>query len=150
MKSSDFPYVIEFPMQRRGVVYVFFCAINDAEVPFYVGETYRFAERMGDYFRAQFAAPTDFKVGEAVRRLTSTEDARVTVGYRECRDPEDRKHAEAELINSLRKKGVKLLNDITGYDYRTADQDAEQHRVNDFCDELIAALRKDQRPIQIG
>lgn len=143
MNSSDFPHVIEFPLQRRSVLYVFFCAINNAEVPFYVGETDRFAERMGHYFRAQFAAPTDFKVGEAVRYLT-TKDIRIKVGYRECRDRQDRKRAESELINSLRAR-FKLLNDIPGYNYRTADEIAERQRVHVFCDELTASLEKTDR-----
>jgi hypothetical protein len=67
MKLEGFN-TIDFGTSREGVVYVFFVATETEEIPFYVGETDRFQGRMDDYVRAQFAAPTDFKVGEAEGR----------------------------------------------------------------------------------
>jgi hypothetical protein len=137
MKLADFEHVIDFP-RRSNVVYVLFYFRDDADngKPFYVGETASFIGRMTDYLRGTFAAATDFKVGEAVRYFIQN-DIRVRVGYQEHPDRPSARAKEGELIARLRDDGIPLLNDLFGYDYRTANQSDEGKRVHQFCDERI-------------
>lgn len=134
MKVTDFPHVVEFP-KRAHVVYVLFYGDGDG-IPFYVGETASFIGRMTDYLRATFAAATDFKVGGAVRYLAEN-NIRVRVGYQEHLDRAAARAAETHLIKRLGEDRVPLLNDIGGYDYRTAVADEERKRVHGFCDRHI-------------
>jgi hypothetical protein len=134
MKIEDFIEVLDFPMSTRiGVVYVFFWVAGGVRTPFYVGQTGRFLPRMEDYCAADFAASTDFKVGEAAKYLKNTMNYDVVVGYRLSADPcKD----ESEIICELRIKRVRLLNDLPGYDYRTADINDQKKEVQKFCDDL--------------
>jgi hypothetical protein len=133
MKLTDFEFAIDFP-QRRNVVYVLF--YGDNEKPFYVGETESFTGRMADYLRGTFAAATDFKVGEAIRYLEQ-HVLRIRVGYQEHPDRPTARAREDEFIVCLRSEGIPLLNDLAGYNYRTADKVDERSRVHKFCDNLI-------------
>lgn len=137
MKPSDFNHVVEFP-RAANVVYVFFAltAKNPNGQPFYVGQTANFQARMTDYFRGTFAAATDFKVGEVVRYLLSS-GSRINVGYDEMPDRIIALKEEARIIQSIRSKGIRLLNDIGGYDYRSAVRESERIRLHTFCDEHI-------------
>jgi hypothetical protein len=137
MKSADFDHVFDFP-QRSHVVYVLFYIRDDeeGEQAFYVGETDRFGARMMDYVIAAFGASTDFKVGEAIRYLVAN-GARVTVGYNECANRKDARAMERDFINGLRIEGVGLINDLDGYDYRTAINSDERTKIHDFCDRKI-------------
>jgi hypothetical protein len=134
MKSTDFDHVIDLP-RRSHVVYVLFYTLNDQEVerPFYVGETNRFEARMFDYVIATFGSATDFKVGEAVRFLVEVGNARVTVGYDECADRTAGRKLERNYIKRMHSEGFRLINDLKGYDYRTATDADERTRVQEFC-----------------
>ena len=46
-----------------------FSVSGTRNIPFYVGETGRHAGRRGDYRTAAWGAPTDYKVGRAIRRM---------------------------------------------------------------------------------
>jgi hypothetical protein len=128
---------VEFPPINRevpGFVYVW-CWINGSEeVPFYVGQTKRVWGRLDDYYWAMFSASTDFRVGEAVRYL-STKGYRIVVKYRSSADP---LKEEAEIIKSLQECDRRtLLNEPCGFDYRTADEAEERRRVQQFLGTLL-------------
>lgn len=100
-----------------GVAYVIYAARGDDKIPIYVGESEKVIARLGDYVRAQFGAPTDFKVGRTARLLEER-------GYEilvEIEKTPDRRARERELIE---KHGDRpLLNSIASYDYKTANED---------------------------
>lgn len=125
--------VVEFPA-RQNVVYVLFH--GDPGKPFYVGETESFTGRMADYIRAAFGAPTDFKVGEAIRYLVENK-VRVRVGYKDQSDRKAAEMREAELIEELRRERIPLLNDLPGYRYKFATKLDERGKVRRFCDQHI-------------
>jgi predicted GIY-YIG superfamily endonuclease len=133
LRLSDFKFQIDFP-KRANVVYVLF--YGDEEKPFYVGETASIIARMADYLRGTFAAATDFKVGESVRYFAQR-GVRVRVGYEEYPDRLSARKREDELIVHYREKGFSLLNDLVGYNYRTANAAEEKDKVQKFCDGLL-------------
>jgi len=92
------------------------------EIPFYVGESGRGTRRLNDYITAQFAAPTDFKVGVVVRTLQRA-GAEVIVKLKRS---EDRKTEEAKLIREAAAH-YPLLNHEAGFNYKSDDR-AEQLR----------------------
>jgi hypothetical protein len=63
----DFSLVEFSPAVGPGFVYVLlWVSGDDEEIPFYVGETQSIWGCLNDYYWAQFQAPTDFRVGEAI------------------------------------------------------------------------------------
>lgn len=133
---------MDFPLSTRslpettdGYVYVF-CWIRDGvESQFYVGQTKRLAGRMNDYRLAQFAACTDFRVGEAVRYLRDSKKCRIVVRYRTSAAM---RKDEYGLIRELQLSGVRLMNEFSSYDYRTANETEERAAVQRFCDVIIS------------
>ena len=101
--------------------------------PFYIGETGRGLGRFGDYLSAQFTASTDFRVGRAVRRLRE-HGSNVTIFWKAS---PDRAAEEKTLIKLARGVGYSLLNDVAGYDYRSAKEPEELTRVHNFVDALL-------------
>jgi hypothetical protein len=135
MKIEDFT-ITQFPTPRLGFVYVFYWVIDGAEIPFYVGETDRFQARMNDYKQAQFAAPTDFIVGEAAKYLNTKNGSQISVKYKRSSDDcTERCKEQDSIIQELRAAGAKLLNGM-GCNYRIANKDDERARVQNFCDTL--------------
>src|SRR5712692_6948896 len=68
--------------ETGGYVYVI-CWVNSGqEFPFYVGQTRRPRDRMDDYREKQFAASTDFRVGEAIFYLQKEKNFRIVVKYK--------------------------------------------------------------------
>ena len=59
---------LEFRTKHPSVYVVGFKS-TDTFTPFYVGETGNLTCRCADYIRAQFKAPTDFRVGAAIKCL---------------------------------------------------------------------------------
>jgi len=134
--------MLDFPLSARslpetpdGYVYVLCWIRNGAESAFYVGQTKRLARRMNDYRVAQFAACTDFRVGEAVRYLRDGKKCRIVVRYKVS--TEMRKE-EYGLIRELHLSGVRLMNDFSSYDYRMANETEERVAVQKFCDVIIS------------
>jgi len=105
----------------------------DDLVPFYGGQTTRLWGRVDDYARPDFNAATDFKVGIAVRHLLACGFA-VVVKYKAVAN---RNAEEETMLRSLREQGFTLLNDLRGYDYRTADQAEEQRRIKEAIDIIL-------------
>jgi hypothetical protein len=144
MKFEGFN-VVDFPPPRVGFVYVFFWVADGVEIPFYVGETDRFQGRMNDYWQAQFAAPTDFKVGEAAKYLKEVTNCRIVVKYKRSADQKAERCKEEDAIKQrLRSEGVQLLDDVPGYKYGTTSKEErsarilrERDAVRGFCDMLI-------------
>ena len=122
---------IPFPTERDIVYVVGFQ--RDAEfVPIYVGESTRNIGRFGDYVSGQFSAQTDFKVGIAVKHLNKL-GFQVVIRYDETKN---RKDDERRILAELRKK-YRLLNDLKGYAYRTAQESEERERVECFVTTLV-------------
>ena len=110
-------------------MYVFFAVKNGARIPFYVGESGRGIARIADYINAQFAAPTDFKVGTTARLLEKR-------GYEifvEIENSEDRKKGEKRKIEELSE--WPLLNFIAGYDYKRGDRTEVTALLQRYVDE---------------
>jgi len=125
---SDFAEM-EFP-QHKEIVYVLcFSDESGREIPLYVGESLRGIGRFGDYISAKFSAPTDFKVGEAVRYLRSR-GFKVHIKYKES---EDRKAEERKIISILRRKS-RLLNELEGFSYTASNEQAERARLHSFLE----------------
>jgi hypothetical protein len=116
-------------------VYVLCFKANGRDVPFYVGQTNRLRERMNDYQSAQFAACTDFRVGEAIQYLRNQRGLRIVVRYKKSNDPGK---DEYTLIRDLLLSGLRLLNSLPSYDYLKADNEEERRTAQRFCDMLLA------------
>ena len=93
------------------------------------------SSRIAEYLFADFQAQTDFKVGVAIRYLKNTKGVRVEIGQKHS---SELFQDEGDIIRELRSKSVRLLNQHSGYDYRSADRDSEKERVHRFCDDLLA------------
>ena len=131
---ADFPFTnLIRSSQREGFVYVFFWVRGGIEVPFYVGETDRLFGRMNDYRLANFAACTDFCVGEAVKYLTTIKNCKVVVKYRASTD---RNKEEKAIIRRLLVSGIRLLNCLPRYDYKNDIETEEREVIQRFCDML--------------
>ena len=133
--TTDFSTFLEmdFP-KRRDIVYVFhYVSVDGGDpLPFYVGESSRHVGRFGDYVSANFSASTDFKVGEAVRYFQE-KGLRVVVRFRESHD---RRAEEREILQDIRCT-YRLLNDLKGYKYESADEALERQKIHKFIDEII-------------
>ena len=111
-------------------VYVFILYSGSRQLPFYVGQTKRFAARMGDYVSAQFAASTDFRVGEAIRFFSQERQCGIKVRFKQS---DHGLQDEYHIIRELQLSGFHLLNSLRAYDYRQASKEAEQDIVQRFC-----------------
>lgn len=119
---------IDFP-ENMGVVYVVFYRLKYGDIPLYVGETNRLQGRIGDYISADFKAPTNFKVGEAIKYLQKR-GYRVIIRYKPS---EDRKREQNELIKYFQGSGCyRLLNELIGYDPKKTDENEERKRIRKF------------------
>jgi len=131
MTFSDF-IDIEFPLNPDIVYVLYFRKKNDSkETFFYVRQSSRNIGRFGDYVKAGFAAPTDFKVGEAIRHLRKL-GCFVGVKYKVS---SNRKVEEKDIMQAL-EKSYKLLNDLDGYDYKKADENNERLKVHTFINKI--------------
>jgi len=125
---------IDFPTtQNRNIVYALFFDVNGREICFYAGQSSRHIGRFGDYLSCQFTAPTDFRVGEAIKYLQEKRFV-VRAKYREVIDPEAQ---ERELIRQL-SQTFKLLNHLPAYDYRRSTAEVEKAKVRRFIDEVLS------------
>ena len=132
-KFKDFN-IVDFPnFPDEAGVYIILYIKNNAEMPLYVGETNRFRRRMGEYTSANFAAPTDFIVGEAIKYL-QVKGYKVIIKHKFS---EDKKREQNEIIKDLRSLGYRLLNGFIGYDYKTADENKERERIKKFCENIL-------------
>ena len=143
-RFDDFA-VADFPLETNssvrthaGYLYVFFWVHDGKQIPFYVGQTRRFVGRMNDYRLAQFATPTDFRVGEAIQYMKATKECRILVRYRGSLDP---RKDERHLIRELQLHGLRLLNDFSSYAYLSADEGAERCEVHRMCESLFTDQR---------
>lgn len=131
MEADSFN-TLPFPF-RESVVYV--VGLEDAEgfTPIYVGETNRFTGRIDDYVTASFEAATDFKVGKAIEHLREKGETIVI----KDRQTTNRKGEEQSLLKKLRRRGIPLLNDLRGYDYKKANRREELQRVKFFVETIL-------------
>src|SRR5262249_21463234 len=137
---SPFPPQTALPGRPDGFIYVL-CWVKDGrEIPFYVGQTTRLSERIGDYVAAQFSAATDFRVGTRAKYLREKHTLEIVVRYRASTAPPSDEYL---LIRQLQLSGVRLLNELQGYDWATADKAQEAAMIDGFCDVL---LRQAQLP----
>ena len=141
MNFEDFNS-ITFPKDEE-IVYVLCFKRKDAseEIPFYIGESGRGTRRLADYITAQFAAPTDFKVGVVVAALQAA-GAEVLVKYKRVAD---RKSEEALLIREAAKH-YPLLNHELSFNYRTDDRAVQRKRFEVIASSLLAGTH----PVRTG
>lgn len=130
---SDF-HDIEFP-RNPNIVYIIYIVKDGDEIPIYVGESSRNIGRFGDYVSAKFSAPTDFKIGEAIKYIR-TFDYSVRIKFKETLD---RKNKEREILTNLSGR-YNLLNDLSGYDYLNADEEDERFKIHEFVRKKILSM----------
>jgi hypothetical protein len=133
------------PLGAAGYVYFLLVHCEGRRYPLYVGETNGLADRAGHYkyagFRpkgrtgeegyANFGAPTDFKVGEALRYLINMRQCRIDLHYRAS---EFQLQDEHHLIRELQFAGFHLLNTLSGFKSKTAVKEDERKAIHRFCD----------------
>jgi hypothetical protein len=134
MNLEEFNVVDFHPQSGPGFVYILCWVSGEKHVSFYVGETQSIWGRLNDYYWAEFQAPTDFHVGEAVKHLHS-KGLRITAKYKISND---RWKEERSIIREFREQGVQLLNDLKGYDYQTSKEDDERSKIQRYIDKLIS------------
>jgi hypothetical protein len=132
MKSFEEYQTISFPSDPN-IVYIIGVEEKARFIPIYVGESSRNIGRFGDYISAQFSAPTDFKVGVAVKHLMK-KGHKVVIKYK---NSSGRRKEEGDVIREIKTAGFRLLNDLQGYDYRTAKKDEETRKIEDFVEGII-------------
>jgi hypothetical protein len=133
LSFSDF-HEIPFPDVGDIVYFLSFTKPKCEPVPFYVGQSSRHVGRFGDYVSGNFTASTDFKVGEAVKYLRQL-GLPVTIRFKESVNT---RIDEAELIAAFKAQGLKLLNELEGYNYRCAIREEECRRIQSFVESLVA------------
>ena len=111
-------------------VYVFILSLGSGQLPFYAGQTKRLAARMGDYESAQFAASTDFRVGEAIRFFAQERQCGIQVRFKQS---DHGLQDEYLIIRELQLSGFHMLNSLLAYDYRQASKEAEREVIQRFC-----------------
>lgn len=116
-------------------VYAIIVTAQNGQFPLYIGQTGRLGGRIGDYTTAQFHAPTDFRVGEAIRYLLTKKLCRVDFFYRPS---EAHLQDEKVLIREFLLAGYTLMNFLAAFDYKTANQDEERSLVHRFCDMALS------------
>lgn len=139
----DFASFTELDFQCRtkdhvGEVYIIFFVKSGVAIPFYVGQTSRFLGRMDDYFWASYAAPTDFRVGEAIQYFSRNH--RVIIRHKLSPKP---LADEAEIIRALESKGAPLLNVQHGlsYSYQVNSEEsisAVRKAIHGYCEKALA------------
>ncbi len=117
---------IPFPKEKN-IIYILYFIKNSSEIVFYIGNSTRSVGRFGDYISANFTASTDFKVGEAIKYILLN-GYEVRVKYK---DSNDIKKEEEYYISVFKDQG-KLLNDLKGYDYKTAIKSEEKEKIINF------------------
>lgn len=122
---------IKFP-ENPNIVYVIYAEKNGTHKPIYVGSSGRNIGRFGDYVSMQFSASTDFKVGLAIRYLESNSFV-VVIRYKSSRE---RRSEERELLEESESK-FNLLNQLSGYDYESADRGEEENKIKEYVDKKI-------------
>jgi hypothetical protein len=125
-------YILDFP-ENTSLIYVIFIVKEKEEKPLYVGETDRLYGRIWDYMSAQFGAPTDFKVGEAIKYFRG-KGYKIIIKYKFSNN---RKKDENTIIKSFQSQGFRILNDLKGYKYREANESEERNRIQKFCDKMM-------------
>ncbi len=115
-------------------VYALVVEANGRRFPLYIGQTRRLLGRVGDYQVAQFQAPTDFRVGEAIRYFSDRKHS-VTFMYKQT---EFHLKDEKALIRELLLNGCMLLNFLGSFDYNNASVEDERKLVHRFCEMALA------------
>jgi hypothetical protein len=144
-------HVIDFPAARRSLleapkacVYVF--CFGTQEVPFYVGESGRFGERIENDYRLtkwngsplnKLEAPTDFCVAEAAAYLKGQKGQHIKVKYKQSSDDDGaREKEEAGIIDDLVIEGWHLVNCLRRFKPKQTSAESEREKIGRFCDML--------------
>jgi len=128
---------VEIPFPANGdIVYIIGIKRGNRFHPFYIGQSSRNIGRFGDYLKANFSAPTDFKVGEAIKYFFKKR-CEVVIKYRES---QNRTEDENALIKKYKESGASLLNVLQGYDYRRDDESKEREKVQEFVDNFLKTM----------
>ncbi len=133
-------------VRAHPVVYVIGIEQEGKFYPLYVGETGHVYCRYADYIRAQFAAETDFKVGEAIRYLIER-GHKVLVQYKHASEKKtDRKAEEDNLKKAYIAQGFSLLEGLPGYSYRAINreerkefEERKRREIREYVDRTLLA-----------
>jgi hypothetical protein len=85
---------------------------------------------MGDYYSAQFAASTDFRVGKTIKFFAQERQCGIQVRFKQS---DHGRQEEVRIIRELLLLGYHLLNSLPGYDYLVANKNNEQEVIQRFC-----------------
>lgn len=92
---------------------------------------------MNDYRLANWSAPTDFRVGEAMKHLIS-QGHDLHVLRKPSRDiKKERMKEERELIATLLNAGFRLLSCLPAYDYQSGSRKDELAKIGAFVQVLV-------------
>jgi hypothetical protein len=119
-------------------VYVMVVRTDDGVFPLYVGLTSRLLGRVGDYQAAQFQAPTDFRVGEAITYLAVEKKCQLDFLFRESATA---RKDEKLLVRELLLCGYPLLSFLGSFDYKDTTETEERKVVHRFCDMALYQSR---------
>jgi hypothetical protein len=124
-------------VKNKSGTYIYVIVIEGAGAlfPLYVGRTSRLLGRIGDYQAAHFQAPTDFRVGEAIKYLVGEKACTVHFLYRPTTT---HRSDEKVMIRELLLSGYLLLNFLASFDYTSASLAEERTLVHRFCNIVFA------------
>jgi len=119
-------------------IYALIVGTGTQRFPLYVGQTRQLLGRVGDYQAASFHAPTDFRVGDAIRYLTVERHCNMDFLYRPSAS-----HLKDEklLIRELLLSGYPLLNFLGAFDYRVTNAADERKIIHKFCEMALLYAR---------
>ena len=123
---NDFE-TFNFPL-FSDIVYIVGIQKEEKFIPFYVGQSSRHLGRMGDYISAQFNAPTDFKVGEAVKYIQQKGFLAVV----KFKTTNSRQENERRYTMEVMGMGYELLNDLPGFRASISNLEDERKKVQEF------------------
>ena len=124
----------EFPT-KTSAVYALGIESKNQFVPFYIGETTDLDRRISEYLNPNFDAPTDFRVGEAIKYLKARGYV-VIFKFKLSDNPEEEEKAYTERTE--KEITDKLLRG--SYDYKTSDPEAERKRAWSEVDEFLRGI----------
>ena len=122
-----------FSTYSNSGVYVIYAAKEGDRVPFYIGQSNNIAGRLGDYARASFKAPTDFRV-RSTAELLQQAGYEIVIEIERTAEPRAK---ENELLEKY--KDRPLLNWVDSYDYNTTHEDEYMPVLLEYVQTLIRA-----------
>lgn len=142
-KSWTFPFPFAEPDVPNEIVYIVFGHLQASSFPIYVGQSEQGVKRFAGYISGQEAVPTDFKVSTAVWHLIHHCGVPVTLTVVSAPGSKyQRLGKEKDFIEYFHVHEWSLLNDMPGFDAKTADIKAAASMVKNRVEILLNAARE--------